>query len=103
MAQLILEISDALAGQLERMAAAQQKSAEQLAVEQLESAVAPAGGTLEERYERFFKESGLFVEVPEEVKRRYQPMSEEELDKLAAKLGAAGPLSEVIIEERGER
>ena len=103
MAQLILEISDALAEQLERMAAEQQKTAQQLAVEQLESAVAPAGMTLEERYERFFKESGLFVQVPEEVKRRYKPMSEEELQKLAAKLGEAGPLSELIIEERKTR
>ena len=103
MAQLILEISEALAQQLERMAAEQQKSTQQLAVEQLESAVAPTALTLQEKYEQFVKESGLFVEVPEEVKRRYQPVSEEELRRLAAKLGAAGPLSEVIIEERGPR
>jgi hypothetical protein len=99
-AQLILEISEALAQQLERMAAEQQKSTQQLAVEQLESAVAPAAMTLQERYERFIKESGLFVEVPEEVKRRYQPVSEKRRRELAAKLGAAGPLSEVIIQER---
>jgi DnaJ-domain-containing protein 1 len=103
MTQLILGISDTLAEQLERMAAEQQKSREQLAVEQLESAVTPPVETLEERYERFFKESGLFVQVSEAVKRRYQPMSEEELQKLAAKLGAAGPLSEVIVEERKTR
>jgi hypothetical protein len=102
-AQLILEIPEALAQQLERMAAEQQKSPQQLAVEQLQSAVAPAAPSLQERYDRFIKESGLFVEVPDEVKRRYQPMSEEKLRELAAKLGAAGPLSEVIIEERGKR
>jgi hypothetical protein len=103
MAQLVLEISEALAEQLERMAAEQQKSAEQFAVERLESAVAPAAMTLEERYERFFKESGLFVQVPEEVKRRYKPVSEEHRRELAAKLGAAGPLSELIIQERKTR
>jgi hypothetical protein len=48
-------------------------------------------------------ESGLFVQVPEEEKRRYQPMPEDQLEELAAKLGAAGPLSEVIIEERKSR
>jgi hypothetical protein len=103
MAQLVLEISDKLAEQLERLAAEQQKTPQQLALERLESAMAPPAMTLEERYERFFEESGLFVQVPEEVKQQYQPMSEEELQKLAAKLGAAGPLSDVIIEERGER
>jgi hypothetical protein len=83
-AQLVLEIPDTL-------------------VEQLESAIAPVAMTLEERYERFFKESGLFVQVPEEERRRYQPMSEEHRRELSAKLGAAGPLSEVIIEERKTR
>ena len=99
MAQLVLEISDGLAEQVERMAVEQKKTPQQLAVEHLESAVAPAAMTLEERYERFFKESGLFVQVPEEVKRRYQPVSEEHRRELAAKLGVAGPLSELIIEE----
>jgi hypothetical protein len=102
-AQLVLEISEALAERLDRMAAEQQKSPEQLAVERLESAVAPAAMTLGERYERFFRESGLFVQVPEEVKRRYKPVSEKHRRELAAKLGAAGPLSDPIIEQRKPR
>lgn len=103
MRQITLEVPDRLAERLDRLAAKQKKSIEQVAVEQLESVAEPSAEDLKERYERFFKESGLFVEVPDEVKRRYQPMSEERLRELAAKLGAAGPLSEVIIEERGKR
>src|SRR2546427_4220246 len=55
---------------------------------------------IKEPYERFFKESGLFIEVPNETRLRHQTMSEEQLRELAAKLGAVGPLSEVIIQER---
>jgi histone H3/H4 len=103
MRQITLELPDPLAQRLARLAAEQKKSVEQVAVDQLEAAVEPSPEDLKERYDRFIKESGLFVEVPDEVKRRYQPMSEEKLRELAAKLGAAGPLSEVIIEERGKR
>jgi hypothetical protein len=76
-----------------------------LTVEPVESTgvLLSPGKNLQEQYERFFKESGLFIEVSEEEKQRYQPVSEERLKELAAKLGAAGPLSEVIIEERGMR
>jgi hypothetical protein len=61
----------------------------------------PAGENLEEKYERFFQQSGLFVERLAEEEQRYQAISEERLKELAAKLGAAGPLSEVIVAERG--
>jgi predicted transcriptional regulator len=103
MRQITLEVPDPLAQRLARLVAEQQKSVEQFAVEQLEAVVEPSAEDLNERYERFFKESGLFIEVPDEVKRRCQPMSEEQRRELAAELGAAGPLSEVIIEERGKR
>ena len=49
----------------------------------------------------FFQQSGLFVERVSEEKQHSQTVSETQLKELAAKLGAAGPLSEVIVEERG--
>jgi predicted transcriptional regulator len=101
MTQLTIEIPDALARRLASLASKQNKSVEQVAVEQLESLLEPEAENLEEKYERFFQQSGLFVERLAEEKPRYQAISEERLRELAAKLGAAGPLSEVIITERG--
>lgn len=103
MSQLKIEISDALAQHLARLAAEQKKSVEEVALEQLTSLLEPPKENLDERYNRFFKESGLFIEVREEDKQHYSLASEERLKELAAKLGAAGPLSDVIIEERGRR
>lgn len=101
MQQLTIEIPELLAQRLAWLAAEQQKSVEQVALERLASLVEVPAENLQEQYARFFKESGLFIEAPEEEQRRYQPASAERLKELAAKLGAAGPLSEVIIEERG--
>jgi len=100
MTQLTIEIPDALAQRLAWLAAEQKKSVEQVAVEQLESLLTPAVEKLEEKYGRFFQQSGLFVERPAEEKPHYQAVSEARLKELAAKLGAAGPLSEVIVAER---
>jgi hypothetical protein len=60
----------------------------------------PAAENLEDKYERFFRQSGLFVERLAEEQQRYHTVSQERLKELAAKLGAAGPLSEVIVAER---
>lgn len=103
MQQLTIEVPEALAQRLARLAVAQQKSIEQVAVEHLASLLELATDNLQERYERFFKESGLFVEVPEEEKRRCAAVSEEEREELAHKFGQGKPLSEIILEERGER
>ena len=100
MTQLTIEIPDALARRLAWLASEQKKSVEQVAVEQLESLLEPVAESLEEKYARFFQQSGLFVERLAEEKQRYQVVSEERLKELAAKLGAAGPLSEVIVAER---
>ena len=102
MTQLTIELPEALARHLAWLASAQQKSVEQVVVEQLESLLAPAAEHLEEKYARFFQQSGLFVERPAEEKARNQAVSEARLQALAAKLGAAGPLSEVIVAERGQ-
>jgi hypothetical protein len=101
MLHLTLEVPDALAQRLARLAAEQKKSVEQVALEQLASVLDSTAESLEERYQRFFRESGLFVEAPAEHERLEPPLSDEHLKELASKLGAAGPLSEVIIEERG--
>jgi len=100
MTQLTIEIPDALARRLAWLASEQKKSVEQVAVEQLESLLEPAAEKLEEKYARFFQQSGLFVERLAEEKLRYHAVSEARLKELAAKLGAAGPLSEVIVVER---
>jgi len=101
MTQLTIEIPDALARRLAWLASEQKKSVEQVAVEQLESLLEPAAEKLEEKYARFFQQSGLFAERLAEEKPRYQAVAEARLQELAAKLGAAGPLSEVIVAERG--
>jgi predicted transcriptional regulator len=102
MTQLTIEIPDALARRLAWLASEQKKSVEQMIVEQLESLLAPAVDNLEEKYARFFQQSGLFVEQLGEEQLRYQAVSEARLKELAVKLGAAGPLSEIIIAERGQ-
>jgi hypothetical protein len=102
MTQLTIEIPDALARPLAWLASEQKKSVEQVAIEQLESLLAPAADNLEAKYARFFQQSGLFVGRLAEEKPRYQAVSEARLKELAAKLGAAGPLSEVIVAERGQ-
>jgi hypothetical protein len=102
MAQLTIEIPDALARRLAWLASEQNKSVEQVCVEQLASLLLePVGENLEGKYERFFQQSGLFIERSAEEKQRYHPVSEDRLKELAAKLGAAGPLSKVIVAERG--
>ena len=55
MTQLIIEIPDALARHLAWLASEQNKSVEQVAVEQLTSLLERATESLEERYERFFQ------------------------------------------------
>mgnify|MGYP001332749264 CR=1 FL=1 len=101
MTQLTLDVPDELADGLRRLAAEERKSVEQLAIERLAMAI-PEPPERREQYARFVRESGLFVQVPEEQRRRYQPVSDERLRELAAKVGSAGPLSQAIIEDRGD-
>lgn len=100
MPHLTLDIPEALAERLENLAAKENKSVAEVAVERL-ATVIPEGG-LAERYKRFVAESGLFTPAPEAARTGRRLLTDAELARLAAKLGAAGPLSEVIIEERGE-
>jgi len=82
MAQLTIEIPDAPARRLAWLASEQKKSVEQVAVEQLESLLEPAAENLEEKYARFFQQSGLFVERLAEEQPRYQAVSEARLQEL---------------------
>lgn len=100
MTQLTVDVPEELAARLSRAAAEQNKSVEQLIVEQLTTVAEPASESLAERYERLIKESGLFINIPEEERQKHHPVSEERLRELAAEFGKAGPLSEVIIAER---
>ena len=100
MTQLTIDIPESVARHLARLASEQNKSVEQVAIEQLELLLGTAPANLGEHYERFFRQSGLFVERLAGDKPRYQAVSEERLRELAAKLGRVGPLSEVIMAER---
>jgi len=102
MSQVTINLPNALQAQLEQQAASEQKSLEQVVLERLGAVPAVEPDPLKERYEEFVRTSGLFYIPTEEEKRQYTPVSEERLRELAAKLGKAGPLSEVIIEDRGE-
>jgi hypothetical protein len=101
MTLVTLELPDPLAERLSQRAAREKKSIEQVALELL--AEEQPEESPEAKYQRALDESGLFVKISEEEKRRYQPVSEERRRELADQLGAAGPLSQVIIEERGPR
>ena len=74
-----------------------------MVIERLETIPELGEPNLQENYKRFFKESGLFVQVSEEEKRRYKPVSDKEREELARRFSVGKPLSEVIIEERGWR
>jgi hypothetical protein len=99
---MTLDLPEELAQWLAQVAAQKQRSPEQVAVETLNSALQDAA-ELHRRYEEFVTTSGLFRKISEEEKKRYPPVPEEEWKAIAEKLGKAGPLSEVIIEERGPR
>jgi len=101
MAQLTIEIPDAPARRLAWLASEQKKKRRASGCGTTRVFTGAAAENLEEKYARFFQQSGLFVERLAEEQPRYQAVSEARLQELAAKLGAAGPLSEVIVAERG--
>jgi hypothetical protein len=100
MAQLTLDVPDDIIPELEELAAERHTDIAGLAVTQLAALVGRPRAERDPRYERFLKESGLFVRP---AHRQGQRVPAERLDAIAAKLGAVGPLSDVIIDERGER
>jgi len=77
------------------------KGVEEVVIEHLKTIPQIEESDVQEEFERFFKESGLFVQVSDEKKSRYTPVGETEREELARKFSIGKPLSEVIIEERG--
>lgn len=57
--------------------------------------------TLRERLERFIENNPRFAKVSEEERRKYPPVTEEELEEIRDFLSKGKSLSEIVIEERG--
>ena len=103
MSELVLEVPERIMQKLASWALAQGKRIEDAVLERLEEILESEEQNLEERYEAFFRNSGLFVQVSEEEKKRYKPVSEARRRELAIKASVGEkPLSEILIEERGE-
>jgi len=117
MPQLTLQISDSLLGKLRKQAEIYDISVDEWIVDRLETIMEPvtfsehkqADTELlseEERMEKLLRESGLFA-APEdnigpELEKLARPISAERRRELAKKASVGKPLSEIIIEDRGE-
>lgn len=53
-----------------------------------------------ERVRQILQDRGLLCQLPKELAAHAQPLTVEELDRLATKAAKAGPLSELIVQER---
>lgn len=102
MSELTLNVPQPVMDRLEQMAAKLHKTVEEVVLEQVALCTEATTGGLQERYEQFVKDSGLFVEFSTQETCGHRLPSEDRQKQLAAKLGRAGPLSAVILEERGE-
>jgi len=100
MQELTIELPDSLWKRLGVWAWAHKKKVEEVVIERLETIPALEEPNLQQRYERFFQESGLFHRITEEERTRYKPVSDKEREKLARKFSVGKPLSEIILEER---
>ena len=108
MPQLTIQISSSLLGKLQEQAQIFNKPIDEWVVERLEAISEPKLEPLseEERMAKFLRESGLFA-APEdklgpELEALADYVSEEEREQLAEALSRGKPLSEMIIEDRGE-
>lgn len=109
MGQIVLDIPDELQSRLEQVAKASGKSLEEFIVSELSKRCPPPAQVSHEisdprEFARaILREAGLLEEFTEEEKRRYQPLSEEEFRTIAEKASKGKPLSELVLEDRGER
>ena len=53
-----------------------------------------------ERVKQVLQDRGLLCQLPTELFAHAQPLTVEELDRLASKAAKGGPLSELIVQER---
>ena len=100
MQTLNIRLPDGLWKRLGVWARVHEKEVEEVVIERLETIPDLEKPNLQQRYERFFQESGLFHRITEEERRRYKPVSDKEREKIARKFSVGKPLSEVILEER---
>ena len=99
---LRIELPNDLAHDLEQEGARQHLSLAEVIREALRvwkmSREAPASDR--ERVMRVLRERGLLCQLPEELTTHAQPLTVEELDRLATRAAQGGSLSELIVKER---
>lgn len=108
MPQLTISISDSLLGKLQEQARIFNKPIDEWVVERLKiiSETEPEQSNEDKRMEKFLRESDLFA-IPEdklgsELELLTYHVSLERRQELAQKASVGKPLSEIIIEDRGE-
>ena len=103
MSQLTLEIPNEILQPLERLARNQQKSLDELILDELKwlAIRTEAPNTTRKRIEQALVGSGLLTPSPKE--QLPTPLSDAEREKLAQKLSQGETLSEWILAEREER
>jgi len=102
MAQLTIQLPESLLHKLRKQAEESDKKIENLIIEKLEKETL----TETEQVEKFIHESGLFAsqkdKLGSELRKLAHPVSPERRAKLAKKASFGKPLSQIIIEDRGE-
>ncbi len=101
MQELTIKLPDKLWRRLKSRARTQKMEIEEVILERLQNLPANEESDLQGQYNKFFKESGLFVQVSEQEKRQYEQINESEREALARRFSIGMPLSQMIIEERG--
>jgi len=100
MQELTIKLPDKLWQRLERWARTQKKEVADVILELLTTIPPVEESDLPGKYQRFFRESGLFIQVNAEEKNRYKPVGDLEREELARRFSVGKPLSRIIIEER---
>lgn len=114
MGQVMLRIPDELHSHWEQLAKASGRTLEEFIVQELVKRYPPSVSqppiplkpereNLREFVKSILKEAGLLEEFTEEEKQQYQPLPEEEFLHIAERASKGKPLSEIILEDRGER
>lgn len=99
MQELTIKLPDKLWRRLKIRARTEKMGVEEVILERLKNLPAREESDLQGKYNKFFKESGLFIQVSEQEKRRYEEINESEREALAQQFSIGKPLSEMIIDE----
>ncbi|MCS7191681.1 MAG: hypothetical protein NZ937_01695 [Armatimonadetes bacterium] len=109
MGKIVIEVPDELQSRWEQLAKESGQSLEEFIVSELSKrcppTVSPPTEVEDQRefVKAILRQAGLLEEFTEEEKRQYQPLPEEEFRRIAEKASQGKPLSEIILEDRGER